>query len=57
MKYLIQRHYMMPSRPMRFCHPRDLLMQVCNLCRFEGREPVAGPPEWDRVVSNYFGLV
>lgn len=55
-KYLIERHYKMAQRPMRFCHPRDLLLQVIHLCRFQQREVVAGPPEWDRVVSNYFGL-
>lgn len=55
-KYLIDRHYNMPKRPMRFCHPRDLLQQVVHLCKFERREVVAGPKEWDRVVQNYFGL-
>lgn len=55
-KYLIERHYRMPKRPMRFCHPRDLLLQVVHLCAYQGRTPVAGPPEWDRVVSNYFGM-
>jgi len=55
-KYLIERHYKMAKRPMRFCHPRDLLLQVCHLCEYQGREFKAGPPEWDRVTSNYFGL-
>lgn len=55
-KYLIERHYNMAKRPMRFCHPRDLLLQVIHLCEYQNREVVAGPPEWDRVVSNYFGM-
>ena len=54
-RYLIDRHYKMPNRPMRMCHPRDLLMQVVHLCNYERRTPTAGPAEWDRVVSNYFG--
>ncbi|NCG17659.1 MAG: AAA family ATPase [Rhodobacterales bacterium] len=55
-KYLIDRHYKMAKRPMRFCHPRDLLLQVIHLCEYRGVPKSAGPPEWDRVVSNYFGL-
>jgi len=55
-KYLIERHYKMAKRPMRFCHPRDLLLQVVHLCEYQGRDIKAGPPEWDRVTSNYFGL-
>jgi predicted ATPase with chaperone activity len=55
--YLVERHYKMPNRPMRFCHPRDLLLQVLHLCDYDDRPPAAGPPEWDRVVANYFGAV
>jgi hypothetical protein len=55
-KYLIDRHYKMNKRPMRFCHPRDLLLQVVHLCEYERRARVAGPKEWDRVVANYFGV-
>ncbi|MEM6931461.1 MAG: AAA family ATPase, partial [Myxococcota bacterium] len=53
--YLLERHYRMNGRPMRFCHPRDLLQQVAHLCDFERRSRTAGPREWDRVVGNYFG--
>lgn len=56
-KYLVERHFKMADRPMRFCHPRDLLQQVVHLARYRGVEPVAGPQEWDHVVRNYFGLV
>lgn len=55
-KYLVDRHYKMPKRPMRMCHPRDLLLQVRHLCEYERRPLMAGPKEWDRVVSNYFGF-
>jgi predicted ATPase with chaperone activity len=55
--YLLDRHFKMTKRPFRFCHPRDLLIQVVNICAFERRVAVAGPAEWDRVVSNYFGTV
>ncbi|MBA2321372.1 MAG: AAA family ATPase [Deltaproteobacteria bacterium] len=56
-KYLVDRHYKMAKRPFRFCHPRDLLLQVKHLCTYEGRLPQAGPGEWDRVASNYFTLM
>ena len=55
-KYLIERHFKMTKRPMRFCHPRDLLRQVVHLCEYERRARSAGPREWDRVVANYFGV-
>ncbi|MBX2801174.1 MAG: ATP-binding protein [Myxococcales bacterium] len=54
-RYLIDRHYKMQDRPMRMCHPRDLLMQVVHLCEYERRPLTAGPAEWDRVIANYFG--
>lgn len=54
-QYLIDRHYRLPQRAMRFCQPRDLLQQVRHLCRYEDRPCVATPAEWDRVVQNYFG--
>ena len=55
--YLVERHYKLASRPMRFCHPRDLLQQVVHLAAYRGVEAVAGPEELDHAVRNYFGLV
>ena len=54
-KYLIERHYKLPKRALRFCHPRDLLTQVQNRADFLGIEKVCGPPEWDQAVAGYFG--
>ncbi len=63
-QYLIDRHYKFMGqtpqrapRPFRFCHPRDLLQQVQNLCSFQRRPGIAGPPEWDKAVSNYFAIM
>ena len=56
-KYLVDRHYKQKPRPFRFCHARDLLLQVKHLCAYEGRPLAAGPAEWDRVAKNYFGLM
>ena len=55
--YLVERYYKKAGRPMRFCHPRDLLMQVVYQCQYERRPAVAGPPDWDRAVSSYFGIL
>ena len=32
--YLIATHYKKHGRPFRFCHPRDLLLQVRNYCMY-----------------------
>ena len=37
--YLHRRHYAPTGRPLRACHPRDLLDQVTALCRYRGIEP------------------
>ncbi|MSQ03350.1 MAG: hypothetical protein EXR71_15900 [Myxococcales bacterium] len=50
---LIDKHYR--NRPMRFCHPRDLLQQVADHARYAQQEAVATPDAWDRAVANYFG--
>mgnify|MGYP000265035090 CR=1 FL=1 len=54
-RYVIDKHYKQAKRPMRMCHPRDLLLQIQHLCEYERRPSVGGPKEWDRVVDNYFG--
>ncbi len=55
--HLLDCHYRRPGRKLRFCHPRDLLLQVVHQCRYEQRPPVATAAEWDRGALNYFGVV
>lgn len=38
--YLLRRHYGPMQRPLRSCHPRDLLDHIAALCRYRGIEPV-----------------
>jgi hypothetical protein len=52
--YLQRRHYGPLNRPMRACHPRDLIDQVTALCRYQGREPVITRPLLDAACSSYF---
>jgi hypothetical protein len=52
--YLQRRHYGPYGRPMRACHPRDLLEQITALCRYQGREPVITRDLLDAACSAYF---
>jgi hypothetical protein len=56
-RYLIETHYRKTGRAMRRCHPRDLLKQIRNYCRFR-RLPFEMRPEYfDRVVTSYFAVI
>ena len=52
--YLQRRHYVPTGRPLRACHPRDLLDQVTALCRYRGIEPVLTRELLDAACSSYF---
>jgi len=52
--YLQRRHYGPANRPMRSCHPRDLIEQVTALCRYQGREPVITRQLLDAACTSYF---
>jgi len=42
------------GRPLRACHPRDLLDQVTALCRYRGVEPTISREMLDSAVHTYF---
>jgi hypothetical protein len=52
--YLQRRHYAPTRRPMRACHPRDLLDQVTALCRYRGQEPEITRELLDAACRAYF---
>jgi hypothetical protein len=52
--YLQRRHYRPARRPLRACHPRDLLDQVTALCRYRGIEPVITRELLDAACKAYF---
>jgi hypothetical protein len=52
--YLQRRHYNPVGRPLRACHPRDLLDQVTALCRYRGVEPVITRELIDAACASYF---
>ena len=53
-EYLFEKHYRPLDRPLRYCHPRDLLRQVRNLCEFHERPLEVNPQTLDVAVHNYF---
>jgi hypothetical protein len=52
--YLQRRHYAPNRRPLRACHPRDLLDQVTALCRYRGHEPTITRELLDAACRAYF---
>ncbi len=52
---LIVKHYRSVGRPLRRCHPRDLLHQVTCLCAYRGERVELRPEFLDLACTNYFG--
>jgi hypothetical protein len=52
--YLYRRHYDPVDRPLRACHPRDLLDQVVALCRYQGVTPTINRELLDTACTTYF---
>jgi len=55
--HLIEEHYKRRSRPFRYCHPRDLLMQIRNFCAYRNEPPVLSNEAFDRACENYFAIM
>ncbi len=55
--YLIDRHYRKPGRPFRYCHPRDLLLQIRNFCAFHQRPFELREEYLDLAVEVYFSII
>jgi len=56
-EYLLETHYRSVRRPMRRCHPRDLLNQIRNYCAYNDVPMQMCPDYFDRVVHSYFTVV
>jgi predicted ATPase with chaperone activity len=52
--YLVDRYYRKTNRPLRACHPRDLVDQVVNTARYNDQQPVLSKEAVDLAVKNYF---
>lgn len=54
---LIKRHYHQVNRPLRFCHPRDLLLQIRNHCTYYGKELIMTEEYLNQAIENYFAVM
>jgi len=52
--HLLETHFKSKQRPMRFCHPRDLLRQIRNYCEFHHRPQEVTKENIEVAVQNYF---
>lgn len=55
--YLVTTQYHAMGRPLRRCHPRDLLTQVRNYCVYHSKPIELRPEYFDNVVRSYFTKV
>lgn len=55
--YLIATHYTAAGRPLRRCHPRDLLSQIRNYCVYHDLPIEMRDAYFDKVVKSYFTFV
>jgi len=53
-EYLLRRYYDDGQRPLTACHPRDLLEQILDYCRFYQLAPRPTPENLDRACHRYF---
>ena len=56
-KYLLQTHYMPTSRPLRNCHPRDILLQVRNYSLYNKIPMEMTKESLDFACENYFSIM
>ena len=54
---LLETHYRPVKRPLRRCHPRDLLVQIRNYCAYEGLPMEMKAEYFDAAVGAYFTVV
>jgi predicted ATPase with chaperone activity len=56
-EHLIREHYLPKNRSLRYCHPRDLLLQIRNFCTYKDC-PLDITAEYiDMAVENYFSVM
>jgi hypothetical protein len=53
-EYLDRRYYQPRGIPMRACHPRDLVEQVVDMCRYMGKDITISRELLDKACRSYF---
>lgn len=56
-EYLLNKHYRSANRSLRRCHPRDLMSQIRNYCRYHSLPVEMRPEYFDRAAQGYFAMV
>jgi hypothetical protein len=52
--YLLRKYYDEVNRPLRACHPRDLVKQIINFAIFRNEPPAMTADLIDRAARSYF---
>ncbi len=52
--YVLKKHYREAKRALRSCHPRDILSQYVDACRYLGTRPGLTPELVDGLCAQYF---
>jgi len=55
--YLIEEHFERTGRKFRYCHPRDLLLQVRSFCSYKDETAMMTNELFDMAVENYFAVM
>ncbi len=53
-EYLLRKYYQPRKLQMRACHPRDLVEQIVNMCRYQNWEPAITRELLDAACASYF---
>lgn len=56
-QYLLETHYFPINRPLRNCHPRDLLLQITNYCKYRKLPIEMSNETMDFACENYFSMM
>jgi predicted ATPase with chaperone activity len=52
--YLVDEYYREADRPLRACHPRDLVDQIVTIARYNDEQPITSKEFIDQACANYF---
>jgi DNA-binding PadR family transcriptional regulator len=52
--YLLKEHYLKPNRPLRACHPRDIVDELVDIAQYMGSSPRLTKDLIDRACAAYF---
>jgi SpoVK/Ycf46/Vps4 family AAA+-type ATPase len=52
--YLMREHYLKLDRPLRGCHPRDLLDEIVDIARYRSVPPALSKEMIDKACRAYF---